>query len=198
MKLSEAILLGSTVLAAKPGGQYFSETEAGCALGMAAIANGCSFRRVTGAIDEKDRRTLGAEGVWGKWVLRVVMRPCECWALRVPREMRIKDIIAHLFDVHIVKKKNWTLDQLVAWVQTWEPKETVHIQNLPQDLQERFKNAERTLISRSRAPEIRDETISPDSHAEDRQAEQEWQRVRQTFAARHKARRSIPGATEPR
>lgn len=67
MKLSEAILLGSTVLAAKPGQQYFSEMEAGCALGMAAIANGCRFRRVARAIDEKDRRTLGAEGVWGKW-----------------------------------------------------------------------------------------------------------------------------------
>jgi hypothetical protein len=39
MKLSEAILLGSTMLAAKAGGQYFSETKSGCALGMAAIAN---------------------------------------------------------------------------------------------------------------------------------------------------------------
>jgi hypothetical protein len=192
MKLSEAILLGSTVLAAKPGGQYFPETEAGCALGMAAIANGCSFRHVTEPVAESDRRTLGAEGVWGTWVLRVVMRPCECTP-DVPREMRIKDIIAHLFDVHVVGKKNWTLDRLVAWVQTWEPDETSRIANLPQDLLERINEAAWTRISTSRAPESREQAISPDPRAEDRQAEQEWQRVRQTFEARHKARRSIPG-----
>jgi hypothetical protein len=118
MKLSEAILLGSTMLAAKPGGQYFSETKEGCALGMAAIANGCTFRRVRRIINENERRTLGVEAVWGQWILRVVKRPCECWILRVPREMRIKDIIAHLFDFHVMKKKNWTLDQLAAWVHT--------------------------------------------------------------------------------
>jgi hypothetical protein len=178
MKLSEAILLGSTVLAAKPGGQYFSETEAGCALGMAAIANGCSFRHVTEAVADKDRRTLGAEGVWGKWVLRVVMRPCECWDLRVPREMRIKDLIAHLFDYHVMGKKNWTLEQLVAWVETWEPKE---ISPVP------IANA----VSLRR-------TISQEPRVEDWQTEQEWQRVRQAFEARHKPRRSILGGNEPR
>src|ERR1700675_1200331 len=99
MKLSEAILLGSTMLTARAGAQYFSETNEGCALGMAAIAKGCSFHRVA-RVNENERRTLGAEGVWGRWVLRVVMRPCECWVLRVPREMRIKDIITHLFDFH--------------------------------------------------------------------------------------------------
>ena len=155
MKLSEAILLGSTVLAAKPGGQYFSEAEAGCALGMAAIANGCSFRRVTGPVADKDRRTLGAEGVWGQWVLRVAMRPCECWALRVPREMRIKDTIAHLFDFHVVRKKNWSQEQLVEWVQTWEPKETSATA---------FPKALR-----------RDKMISPQLRVEDPQAEEEWQ-----------------------
>jgi hypothetical protein len=164
MKLSEAILLGSTMLTAKPGGQYFSETQEGCALGMAAIAKGCSFHRVTGAVAEKERRTLGAEGVWGTWVLRVVMRPCECWALRVPREMRIKDIIAHLFDVHVMNKKNWTLNELVAWVQNWEPKE---IRPVP----------------RNTVPPGR--TVSPAPRFEQQQAEEEWQRVRQAFEARH-------------
>jgi hypothetical protein len=47
MKLSEAILRGSTMLDAKPGAQYFSDTKLGCALGMAAIARGCSFHRIT-------------------------------------------------------------------------------------------------------------------------------------------------------
>jgi hypothetical protein len=105
MKLSEAILQGSTMLDAKPGAQYFSDTKSGCALGMAAIARGCSFHRITRPINYNERRTLGTERVWGQWVLRVVMRPCDCWFLRVPRKMRIKDIIAHLFDFHVMKKK---------------------------------------------------------------------------------------------
>jgi hypothetical protein len=170
MKLSEAILLGSTMLAAKPGGQYFSETKSGCALGMAAVASGCTFHCVSRPVNENERRTLGAEGIWGQWVLRVVMRPCECWALRVPREMRIKDIIAHLFDFHVMKKENWTLDQLAAWVQTWEPKE----------------------ISRTPIANVfpAGKVISSASRVDQRQAEQEWQLVRQAFEARYKARRS--------
>jgi hypothetical protein len=43
MKLSEAILLESTMLAGNPGGQSFSETKSGCALGMAAVAWGSTF-----------------------------------------------------------------------------------------------------------------------------------------------------------
>jgi hypothetical protein len=164
MKLSEAILLGSTMLAAKPGRQYFFEKKAGCALGMAGVASGCRFHRVTGPVAKKERRTLGAERVWGKWLLLVVMRPCECWNLRVPREMRIKDIIAHLFDIHVMKKKNWTLSQLVAWVQTWEPKE---ISQAP---------IANTVVS--------GKVISTEARVGQRLAEQEWHRVRQAFESR--------------
>ena len=170
MKLREAILLGSTVMSAKAGRQYFSESEAGCALGMAAIAKGCSFRHVSGPVAKDDVRTLGAEGVWGSWVLRVVKRPCECWALRVPRDMRIKDIIAHLFDRHIVEKKNWTLDQLVAWVQTWEPEE---------------------ISSTASGSRVRPGKAIPQKPCvNERQDEQEWQRARQAFEARHRSERS--------
>ncbi len=123
MKLSDAILLGSTILAGQADGQYFPEAAKGCALGMAAIAKGCTFRRVRLPFPPKDRRTLGAEGVWGDWVVTVAPRPCQCWRWSAPREMRIKDIIAHLFDRHVMGKKDWTLDQLVAWVKTVEPHE---------------------------------------------------------------------------
>jgi hypothetical protein len=37
--------------------------------------------------------------------------------------MRIKEVIAHLFDYHVMVKKNWTLERLVAWVETVEPRE---------------------------------------------------------------------------
>ena len=123
MKLSEAILLGSSLLAPRAGGQHFAESQEGCALGMAAVARGCTFRIITKPFDERDRRTLGAEGVWGAWMLEQVERPCDCWRIWIRRKMRIKDIIAHLFDYHIMNKRNWTLEQLVAWVQTVEPKE---------------------------------------------------------------------------
>jgi hypothetical protein len=170
MKLSEAILVGSTILTPKAGGQYFREEQAGCALGMAAVAVGCSFGPATRPVNENERRTLGVEGVWGQWILRVVMRPCECWALRVPRAMRIKDIVAHLFDVHVMGRKNWTLGELVAWVQTWEPNE---ISPLPMS----------KIISPRKA-------ISPDQRVAQQQAEQEWQLFCRAFEARHKTWRS--------
>lgn len=43
MRLSEAILLGSTDVAPKAGALTFSGEDAGCALGMAVIANGGTF-----------------------------------------------------------------------------------------------------------------------------------------------------------
>jgi hypothetical protein len=123
MKLSEAILLGSSMLAPRAGGQHFAETKEGCALGMAAIARGCTFGPARRPVAATERRTLGVEGVWGDWVLRLEERPCDCWRIRAPRKMRIKDIIAHLFDDHVMEKKNWTLERLVSWIKTVEPAE---------------------------------------------------------------------------
>jgi hypothetical protein len=120
MKLSDAILLGSTILAPQAGRQYSAETQSGCALGMAAIAEGCTFRRVSRPIDDPDRRTLGVEGVWGDWVLQNVQRPCNCCRLWIPRKLRVKDVITHLFDYHIMAQKDWTLEQLVMWVKQVE------------------------------------------------------------------------------
>lgn len=165
MKLSEAILLGSTVVPAKAGRQLFSESQGGCALGMAAIARGCSFHAVSQPVPEEERRTLGAEAVWGSWMLREVVRPCNCWRFRVPHEMRIKDVIAHLFDHHVMTKKNWTLERLAAWVETVEPKEIpppeMPIAALP-----------RPAFSPAQAPDWRQEA-------------EEWQAVRQAFEAKH-------------
>ena len=141
MKLSKAILLGSKLVGPKAGAQFFPETRQGCALGMAAIARGCTFGRAK-CPSPQDRRTLGVEAVWGDWVLRKVPRPCNCWLSRLPREMRIKDIIAHLFDDHVMRKRNWiefqvlrnrnwTLKQLVEWVETVEPEEKLPPRLIP-------------------------------------------------------------------
>jgi hypothetical protein len=133
MRFSEAILLGSTVVTSEAGWVDFSKTDSGCALGMAAAAQGCTFGPGSNPIAEKDRRTLNSEDVWGNWLLRVVMRPCQCWDFQTPREMRIKDVVAHLFDYHIMERRNWTLDQLVAWVEMWEPKDGNPSQTLTAD-----------------------------------------------------------------
>jgi len=121
MKLSDAILLGSTMVKAQAGRQYSAKWQSGCALGMAAIARGCCFRESTEPYDMLDRRTLGTERIWGNWVRRSVVRPCACWRFWTPREMRIKTIITHIFDHHVMKKRDWTLEQLAAWVRTVEP-----------------------------------------------------------------------------
>ena len=154
MKLSEAILIGSTVLTPRAGGQHFAETQSGCALGMAAIANGCTFHTVK-QFDERDRRTLGTEGVWGNWVLQKVARPCDCWRIWIAREMRIKDIITHLFDWHVMVKKNWTLERLVAWVETVEPKNFDPSGNMSPEILERLSQIR--VVSRSQDEEDRED-----------------------------------------
>src|SRR5215471_15183613 len=96
MKLSEAILLGSTVVTPKAGALSFSGEDAGCALGMAVIANGGTFQRTKRQYPITERRTLNIENMWGEWLLRLVARPCDC---RVPVTLnclRLKEITAYL------------------------------------------------------------------------------------------------------
>ena len=189
MKLSESILLGSTVVTPKAGALRFSRENAGCALGMAAIASGCSFSPAQRQISAKDQRTLNVEDIWGPWLLRVVIRPCDCRVpitlrgLRfkeiialllglgsgtLPREMRIKDIIAHLFDRHVMGKRNWTLDQLVAWVERWEPSEPA-------------RNTVIADLARLRLSERQSHDLSDDAA--------EWQQTRDAFEAKVYAKR---------
>ena len=174
MKLSEAILLGSTVVSPRAGGLRYSRTNEGCALGMAAIAVGCTFTKALRQIPVKDLRTGNTEDVFGPWMLRVIMRPCECDAT-VPREMRIKDVIAHLFDVHVMEKNNWTLAQLSEWVERWEPRELKPASGVSDP------NWGANLA-----------TQAENLHAE----EQEWQSTREAFAARQKSK-CKPGPNVP-
>jgi hypothetical protein len=185
MRLSEAILLGSTVVAPKPGRQYFSESESGCALGMAAIARGCEYRPNRQAVPEQDRRTLGTEGVWGQWVMGEVVRPCDCWRFRVPREMRIKDVIAHIFDYHVMTKKNWTLERLAAWVKTVEPAADLNAD----------PNAEPKAVAPLEMTKLEHARLMVSESRELQREAEEWQTVRQAFEAKHSARRRrIPSA----
>jgi hypothetical protein len=169
MKLSEAILLGSTVVKPKAGSLVSPGREGACALGMAAIVRGCTFAPAVRPILAKDRRTLNAEDVWGPWLIKVVMRTCDCPPEYVPRAMRIKDIIAHLFDEHVMRKKDWTLDQLVAWVATWEPGSPIRPEILD------VPGAERASSAGQEGYNV--------------QAAEDWESVRRAFEAKHGPRR---------
>ena len=187
MKLSEAILLGSTVVRPKAGSLRFSRENAGCALGMAAIAAGCTFVEPLRQIPGKDLRTVNVEEIWGRWLLRQVVRPCDCRtpitlrdlhlkqitaylsdrrSAALPREMRVKDIIAHLFDHHVMVKKNWTLDELATWVERWESSDL----------------AQATLIAHAKR-RSRPWPLSPSSDDG-----VEWQKTRQAFEAKINAK----------
>ena len=117
-------------------------------------------------IAEKDRRTLNSEDIWGNWLLRVVMRPCGCWDFQVPREMRIKDVIAHLFDHYTMERKNWTLDQLVTWVEMWEPKDDRSRRPTPEEFEAILRGdaALRLHIERQREEEADHSGTEEDSH----------------------------------
>jgi len=183
MKLSEAMLLGSTVLTPKAGALHFPSENAGCVLGMAAVATGCTFTGRPRQIPVRDLRTVNIEDIFGPWLLRVVISPCGCrTAIPVetsciqqlfaslgpqPLEMRIKDVIAHLFDKHFMGKGDWTLDQLVSWVERWEPSELA---------QATF----RAHASRGSHPQ----PPLPDSDDA-----VEWQRTRQAFETKINAKR---------
>jgi hypothetical protein len=75
--------------------------------------------------------------------------------------MRIKDIVAHLFDYHVMEKRDWTLDRLTTWLQPLEPSEPAEISS----------------IGRETAPE-RD--LSAEAA--------EWRKIRETFEAQLKAK----------
>lgn len=154
MRLSEAILLGSTVVTPKAGSLSFSGENAGCALGMAVIARGGTFDGAERQFSTTERRTLNVEDIWGAWLLQLVVRPCDCrvpLALNrvrlkeitaymrhprsavLPREMRIKDIVAHLFDYHVMEQRDWTLDRLTSWLQPLEPSEPAEVSSIDRE-----------------------------------------------------------------
>jgi hypothetical protein len=119
MRLSEAILLGSTGVKAKPGMFLSGDHGEGCALGMAAVASGFSLGK-----SNVPSRTGNAEYAW-PWLMNTVRRPCSCWliGMKLKRRMTIYDAITHVFDKHIFEKRDWTIDRLSLWLKTVEPAE---------------------------------------------------------------------------
>jgi len=135
LTLADAILMGSSVVKPKAGVQIASTEgpQEGCALGMANIAKGVTYRNPTPSEHYQEllygqrKRSQGTADVWGQWVKQIVARPCECrektqaeisrdtrpmleatlgprWVFKLlDPKMEIQDIIPHLFDVHVMQ-----------------------------------------------------------------------------------------------
>lgn len=123
MRLSEAILLGSTSVKSTPGTlleTYPDGGTYGCALGMACFAESVAvpFDSWTG---------LGPVYENWRWLYDRHQIPCGCTRFG-GEDMPAAVVIAHMFDYHVSGKlaPNWTLEQLVDWVRSVEPSEPNH------------------------------------------------------------------------
>ena len=58
---------------------------------------------------------------WWPWVNNFAKRPCQCQSVR-PLS-RVGSLIPHLFDQHVFRQCDWTIEQLAQWVASIEPPE---------------------------------------------------------------------------
>jgi hypothetical protein len=105
MRLSDAIALGRTLVMPRGGEEYYAD-RSGCARGMALEA-----------ISKRTHKSMSNE----ETVNMKVSYPCGCFT---PKSI-VGNPIVHLFDKHVQSDKDWTLDQLIDWVRSVEPVETV-------------------------------------------------------------------------
>ncbi len=111
MKLSEAILLGSTVARPLAGGLATDPTRQTCAFMMAAAA-----------LSKPECLWEEAPREWPWLTQQLAHVPCGCraWCRYLPANYMTA--IIHLFACHVAAK-DWTLEQLVAWIASVEPRE---------------------------------------------------------------------------
>lgn len=111
MKLSEAIILGSTVARPLGGGLAADPSRQTCAFMMAAAA-------------QSKPACLWAEApmAWPWLTGQLTHVPCGCrgWDRYLPANYMTA--IVHVFACHVATKE-WTLEQLAAWVAAVEPQD---------------------------------------------------------------------------
>lgn len=114
MKISTAMALGRTMIMPLAGVHLSTDQKMGCALGMVQIA---------------------APSLWQDTFMRarhtLVTTPCTCemghvggmaWDM-IRRTNSLNETIIHLFNHHVMVKKDWTMDQLIDWVASVEPRD---------------------------------------------------------------------------
>jgi hypothetical protein len=117
MKLSDAILLGSTMIKPLAGKHLSPDGDEGCAWGMVDMA--------TGGRAFRDLLVMAANflaelpcGCTDEWIIGSGMN-----VQRRESMNNLSAIIVHLFNYHVMTRKDWTLERLVDWVRSVEPAE---------------------------------------------------------------------------
>lgn len=125
MRLSEAILAGSTLIKPFAGTIFSKDGERGCAIGMACAAIGI-------------RKYIASDfSVRFPWLKNIVKAPCGCCLFTgvyadstFGSYGHVANVIAHVFDNHVMNDSHgfsWTLEQLCEWVDSIDPTpKTVH------------------------------------------------------------------------
>lgn len=139
MKMSLAMALGRTMIKALAGTRSNGDGY-GCALGMAEAA-----------ISKTDTWSA-SEHVW-PWILSPVgPLPCGCTG-RVMGSgcnyesydgspvVSVKSIV-HLFNYHVMTKKDWTLDQLIDWIASVEPADPEEVVVAPEPVEKEIVQVE--------------------------------------------------------
>jgi hypothetical protein len=135
VKLSEAIQLGRTVIRPVSGIQDDGR-GGGCAIGMGLKANGVQPSRrpvVDGDFTSPEEKETfeAAIGAW-PWLGATISIPCSYPCILSGHPASYANAIAHIFGSHVFGKADWTLNQLVEWIQSVEPaeRESLDIANL--------------------------------------------------------------------
>lgn len=105
MRVSEALMLGSTLL--KPKTKLFDDDHgSGCALGM--------INRALGGTSTNQVPLMSI--VW--LTDSRVKSPCCCY----PREQNVRDTVIHLFDDHFASLTDpWSIDRIAQWLESVDP-----------------------------------------------------------------------------
>lgn len=120
MKISAAIMLGSTMIAPLAGHHLYYDP----ANPHQGPTHGCAW----GMVNVAAPRQWGSMNIWAATI--AVTLPCGCRGMIVKGQMRVEmsdgietvqAAIIHLFNHHVMTEKDWTMDKLVDWVQTIEP-----------------------------------------------------------------------------
>lgn len=119
MRASEALRMGSKMIAPLRGQLLNAEHTAGCALGMISIGNQ-NFSLLTHCYP---------------WTLLRAEFPCSCCSCRDELVMgsggmlvtrntarsNIQEMVVHLFNYHVCTTHDWTIDQIADWLDTVDP-----------------------------------------------------------------------------
>jgi hypothetical protein len=119
MKLSEYVMLGSTLIESVPYVRW-NGRGGGCALGMAESALG--LKRVSSFTNMAEVCEVSIEDQPGfEWMNdEVFTSPCGC---RPKFQVSAVQAIVHIFNHHVHGEGDWTLEKLCDWVRSIEPQE---------------------------------------------------------------------------